>query len=311
MHEQFRRPQLQALGYTGTSADMWKKWLNDQGFPGPIVDAEMRWFDSQGIKGSINDRYYALYRAAGLTGALDDMGKYWEIDDGPPVDPGNDPMWDQVWFFNSMKSLTDPALPASDNGEAVQTGTEISVEATGPFGQSVLNFVPTANVANNLTYGRDATTLDTSEGFTVDMWLNISSGGIVAAPVILELLNTNDSAVSALFAAPRVTRAINFAGMGSTLASQADVFTENQWFHFAYVFSGTDSSLYINGVRVFQGVNTIVETVFDSVVIASRPPGAPRPIRARFADVRITKGVRYTGASFPIPTEAVIPPTTP
>lgn len=311
MHEQFHAAKLRAAGYTGPAMDIWKKWLSEQGFTGPIPDAERAWLASLGYTGSLNDQYMSMYKAASLTGSLDDMGAAWIPSGGTPVDPGNDPMWASVWFFNSMKSLTDPALPASDNDEPVQTGTEISVEATGPFGQNILNFLPTTNVVNNLIYGREATTLNTTEGFTVDLWLSVTPAGIVVAPVFLELLNTNDSAASALFAAPRSTRAINFAGMGSTLTSPAEVFVEDQWFHFAYVFSGADSSLYINGVRVFQGANTIVPTVFDSVSIGSRPPGTPRPIRARFADVRITKGVRYTGASFPVPTEPVIPPTTP
>ena len=80
----------------------------------------------------------------------------------------------------------------------------------------------------------------------------------------------------------------------------------NQWSHCAWVYTGTNIQIYLNGVSVLNTAVTVTEV--NAPVTIGGLQGAAEPFAGYIDDFRITKGVtRYTAAFTP-PDEIYLPP---
>lgn len=81
------------------------------------------------------------------------------------------------------------------------------------------------------------------------------------------------------------------------IVSASGVITANQWYHVAYTYNGTTTTVYVNGVSVASGTTGVYSNNSAVLQIANGLGGLP--VYGYMTDFRITKSVVYTGAFTP------------
>lgn len=89
---------------------------------------------------------------------------------------------------------------------------------------------------------------------------------------------------------------------GTTGSTSTAKFTVNTWNHVAYVYDGTNLSIYKDGSRVFGPTAVSITNSATTLKIGYDQVDANAYFTGYMDEVRITKGVaRYSGASFTVP----------
>lgn len=213
-------------------------------------------------------------------------------------------------------ALTGGALkdvgPLIRTGQGIAAGTtrnptsngngSISSAIASPFTQYSDNYL-WANAAStsDLMYW-SSTALSLTGNVTIEMWLYQPSSNNSA----YSILATNDFSggyYQGCSLGTGANRNVSMFTNNGTSANSADnVFTTNNWFHVAYVFTAGAMAIYINGTRVVnagagaasQSTLAIGGTYWDGL------GNSPSRVGWRMQDIRIYTIAKYSGASFTI-----------
>jgi hypothetical protein len=89
---------------------------------------------------------------------------------------------------------------------------------------------------------------------------------------------------------------------GTTVNTSTAKFTVNTWNHVAYVYDGTNLSIYKDGSRVFGPTAVSITNSATTLKIGYDQVDANAYFTGYMDEVRITKGIaRYSGSSFTVP----------
>lgn len=224
---------------------------------------------------------------------------------GPPKDPN----YSSVSLLLHMDG-TDGSTSFTDNSPSPRTmtvGGNAQVDtAQSKFGGASLlldgsgDYLTTpANAVFNLGSG----------AFTIEGWIRFASGGVRG--VIVGQADAGGADASLSFYVERTAsnqiRGVCFAS-GTPFGSVTGTTTlaVDTWYHFAYVRSGNNFNIYLNGVSDASTVTSSSSVSSSAYNLSVGRLGAFNGLYLNgwLDDLRITKGVaRYTG-TFPVPTAA-------
>lgn len=96
-------------------------------------------------------------------------------------------------------------------------------------------------------------------------------------------------------------------GSTAVLATAIASPSTTTWYHIAVVCNGSNSSLYSNGTRVWNGsASTLMPSVSSTFVQFGHQNSIGNDIGIAFDEFRISNIARYTGASITVPTSAFV-----
>lgn len=316
MFEQFFAPQLIERGYQGTYTEVWRQWLESKGAPSITTPGmEMRWLGDLGYTGALQDRWRQFFLAEGLTGVLVDDARHWVVHDGgtiPEGDPIPDPLWDDVVFFWNGDL---PDYEAVKGGVPIQRGPkQYKIISPGPFNGNAVQFSPTqAHDKNVLEFSVTPFELDAT-AMTVDCWGKTVDLGVVNFPTWMQLSSSITTAQAQYFGASD-SRGFTTGGYyGFHTAKDGEGIPHDDWTHLAVVFDAAEVRIYSQGRLIGSSTRTAGTTplLVDRVSLGGRIDTSYTWNFKGFLDeVRVTKGVRYTGETYTIPSGPVLVPEPP
>jgi hypothetical protein len=193
----------------------------------------------------------------------------------------------------------------TDSGPAARAGTATNVATNGAakFGSASLVFDGTSRLvyANNAAWNFPA-------DFTVEAWIYLTAaiGSGAHAEYALAAQWTGGGGLCWLWYLKSNGYTI-VIGNGSPVVgfdATGVSLTTNQWHHVAIVRSSGVISSYLNGSRFGTYSSSLDLSGNGVLTIGDQADSAVRPFFGRIDEFRITKGARYTGESYTVPTAA-------
>jgi hypothetical protein len=221
---------------------------------------------------------------------------------GGPVGP-SDPNFASVLLLLPGAGIAGNP-PTDVKLHSLAVTSDVYSTARAKFGlTSILNpsggFISNANPADRTLY------TGTANPITIEAWVYLNS------------LTTNQAILGQDNGAGLFNRfwigsggGLEFDGSNTAgnfrfnVSTPSGIIFAGNWYHVAYVRTGTTSRLYINGI--WQGGETVSvsETLGgNSDWFVGKYPGASWPFDGHIAELRISSMARYTGTgTFPVPT---------
>jgi hypothetical protein len=196
----------------------------------------------------------------------------------------------------------------TDSGPAARTGTATNVATNGAakFGSASLVFDGTSRLvyANNSAWNFPG-------DFTVEAWIYLTAaiGSGAHAEYALAAQWSGGGGLAWLWYLKSDGFTVVLGDGASSLVGYdhrgSVSLTANQWHHVALVRSSGTLSSYLNGSRFGTYSSSINLSGNAALTIGDQSDSVVRPFFGRIDEFRITKGVRYTGDSYTVPTAAL------
>ncbi len=191
-------------------------------------------------------------------------------------------------------------IDSSGRGHSITTsGTVTHSTSTSKFGNSSLNFEDSGYLSvtdsNDFAFG--------SEDFTIDLWFNVNSSCTGSNNIGLMSMGTSNTN-RATFGIGDCDTSLNFYWYEGSMSLSGGSVSKGTWYHTAVVRSGSNFSLYLNGVRKASATSSSSFTDYSTFYVGRSIEDAnPTPyMYGHIDEFRITKGKALWTNEFTPPT---------